>query len=140
MVFSPDGTRLASASADGTVKLWNVATREEIATLEGHEDQVWSVVFSPDGRLLASASLDRTVKLWNVATGLNIATLEGHEDWVWSVVFSPDGRGWLRDQGMKRSSCGRGKQKRNRHPRGPYGWGHFGSIFAGWDNAGFRVR
>ena len=92
VVFSPDGRLLASASGDSTVKLWDVATREKIATLEGHTDFVWSVVFSPDGRLLASGSPDGTVKLWDVATGREIDTLEGHEGPITSVSFSPDGR------------------------------------------------
>ena len=91
VLFSPDGTTLASTSSDGTVKLWDVATKQNIATLQGHTDDVWSVSFSPDGTTLASGSWDNTVKLWDVATRTNIATLQGHTDDVWSVSFSPDG-------------------------------------------------
>ena len=89
--FSPDGALLASGASDSTVKLWDVATRRQIATLKGHRSQVSSVSFSPDGTLLASGSWDRTVKLWDVATRRQIATLEGHWSWVRSVSFSPDG-------------------------------------------------
>ena len=91
MVFSPDGTILAAATGNHTVILWDVATREIIATLEGHTEPVWSVAFSPDGTRLASASSDETIKLWDVATRAEIATLEGHTEPVWSVAFSPDG-------------------------------------------------
>ena len=91
VVFSPDGTMLASASLDGTVKLWDGATRENIATLEGHTEAVNSVVFSPDETMLASGADDYTIKLWDVATRENITTLEGHTEAVRSVVFSPDG-------------------------------------------------
>ena len=89
--FSRDGSLLASGSFDGTVKLWDVATQDYIAALEGHTDGVWSVAFSPDGSLLATASSDSTVKLWNVQTKESIATLEGHRWEVSSVSFSPDG-------------------------------------------------
>ncbi|KAI7971161.1 hypothetical protein EIK77_004676 [Talaromyces pinophilus] len=64
----------------------------ELQTLEGHSQQVQSVVFSPDGRLLASGSSDKTIKLWDPATGSLQQTLEGHSEWVQSVAFSPDGR------------------------------------------------
>jgi len=90
--FSPDGRTLASASADNTVKLWDVAAAKELATLAGHKDQVGHVSFSPDGRTLASASADNTVKLWDVAAGKELATLAGHKDFVSHVSFSPDGR------------------------------------------------
>ena len=73
------------------MKLWDVATRTNITTLQGHTDLVFSVAFSPDGTTLASGSGDYTVKLWDVATRTNIATLKGHTDWVRSVSFSPDG-------------------------------------------------
>ena len=89
--FSPDGATLASGAWDGTVKLWDVATGEIIATLEGHGGGVQSVSFSPDGATLASGAGDATVKLWDVATGEPIATLEEHWDVVQSVSFSPDG-------------------------------------------------
>ena len=83
--LSPDGTLLAASVAldgtariDDTLSLWDVSTGENIATLEGHGDLVWSVAFSPDGTLLASGSMDKMVKLWDVATGENLATFEGH--------------------------------------------------------------
>lgn len=88
--FSPDGTTLASGSRDSTVKLWDMATHTNIATLEGHREAVNSVSFSPDGTLLASGSW-ATVKLWDVRTHRNIATLEGHTSYITSVSFSPDG-------------------------------------------------
>ena len=55
MAFSPDGKRLASASGDGTVKVWDAATGQETLTLKGHTGVVSSVAFSPDGKRLASA-------------------------------------------------------------------------------------
>ena len=88
VAFSPDGTILASASHDSTVKLWNVSTREHSTTLR-HGSYVRSVSFSPDGTILASGARD--VKLWNVSTKENVATLAGHTAGVSSVSFSPDG-------------------------------------------------
>ncbi|MEH2311445.1 MAG: ribosome assembly protein 4, partial [Nostoc sp.] len=69
VVFSPDGQRLASASYDNTIKLWDAATGKPLQTLSGHSSGVISVVFSPDGQRLASASYDNTIKLWDAATG-----------------------------------------------------------------------
>ena len=92
VAFSPDGAMVASGSANGTVKLWNVSTRENIATLEGHTGSVVSLDFSTNGTLLASGARDNTVKLWNVATGAHVATLEGHTDGVFSLAFFPDGK------------------------------------------------
>ncbi|KAH7117476.1 hypothetical protein EDB81DRAFT_892342 [Dactylonectria macrodidyma] len=81
--------RLASASGDETVKVWDAATGHCQATLKGHSGWVHSVAFSPDGQRLASAS--GVVKVWDAATGHCQATLEGHSNKVPSVAFSPDG-------------------------------------------------
>ena len=88
--FSPDGGLLATASADGTVRLWHPGTGDLQATLSGHTGSVLSVDFSRASGFLASASIDGTVRLWNPNTGEREATLD-HESPVLDIAFSPDG-------------------------------------------------
>ena len=88
LAFAPDGT-LASGSFK-KVELWDVETRERIATLD-HRNWVSSVAFSPDGNTLASSLQEsNTVQLRDAATN-KVTTLEGHTGLVPSVTFSPDG-------------------------------------------------
>jgi WD40 repeat protein len=88
---SPDGTLIASASADGTVKVWDVAAGNERLTLVGHAQAVENCAFSPDGTLIASASADRTIKLWDSQSGAERITLSGHTDRIQACAFHPDG-------------------------------------------------
>ena len=64
VAFSPDGTRIVTGSHDKTVRLWDAASGELLATLKGHDDALLSVAFSPDGARIASGSQDKTVRLW----------------------------------------------------------------------------
>jgi WD40 repeat protein/serine/threonine protein kinase len=105
VAYSPDGTRLASASSPfgpqaGEVKVWDAQTGRELHTLKGYHGRVHSMAYSPDGKRLATASLDGTIKVWDARTGKEILTLhrggkagpKGVFGRVISIAFSPDGK------------------------------------------------
>ena len=117
LVFSPDGTRLATGNLDTTVQLWDTSTGEELIVFQKPiEGNMWSIssengkeivnnpmkderlarptalAYSPDGTLLACGSEDSTIKLWNTVTGELSATFTGHLGAVGPLVFSPDGK------------------------------------------------
>ncbi|KAI9775010.1 MAG: hypothetical protein M1839_001610 [Geoglossum umbratile] len=85
VAFSHDSARLASASYDHTVKIWDASSGQCLQTLKGHSGAVGSVTFSHDSAWLASASSDSTVKIWDVGSGKCLQTLEGHSDSVHSI-------------------------------------------------------
>ncbi|AOX03618.1 hypothetical protein BJP34_33055 [Moorena producens PAL-8-15-08-1] len=95
-VFSPDGSRILTATKGKTAKLWDLKG-EEIKSLEGHSARVNSAVFSPDGNIIVTTSEDKTAKLWD-KEGKLLKTLRGNDCdrngqcQVNSAVFSPDGQ------------------------------------------------
>ena len=91
VAWSPDGTMLATCSADETVRLWDPARHRQLGTaLAGHTGWVWSLAWSPDGKTLATAGGDgdMTVRLWDVAGHRALgAPLTGHTAGLWSVAW-----------------------------------------------------
>ncbi|XWK90589.1 MAG: AAA-like domain-containing protein [Phormidium sp.] len=88
--YSPDGQLIATASRDGTIKLWT-ANGRLINTIKTAQGWVTDVIFSPDGKAIASSGQDGTIKLWSL-DGKLIRTLKGHRDIVFNIAFSPDGK------------------------------------------------
>ncbi|BCX08159.1 MAG: hypothetical protein KatS3mg066_2018 [Fischerella sp.] len=117
VAISPNGQTLVSASADKTIKIWNLITGRQIHTLEGHSDTVNSVAISPNGQTLVSASADKTIKIWNLHTGKQVRNLGGwfsvHLDSICSLAITPDGQTLIsgsRDHTIKLWNLATGKQ------------------------------
>ncbi|KAJ0352668.1 hypothetical protein COL154_004258 [Colletotrichum chrysophilum] len=109
--ISPDGRWIASASADGTLKIWDADTGKHMDTLVGHMAGVSCVAWSPDSGTLASGSDDKAIRLWDRVTGRPKVTakgmggvlakegsshrpmppLLGHHNYVHCLAFSPKG-------------------------------------------------
>ncbi len=90
---SPDGKMLAAAYEDGSVRVWDMATQQTLATLKGFLLSAISVAFSPDGARLAVGSAgSEAVKLWDVETWQEVLTLGGEGSGFAGLMFSPDGR------------------------------------------------
>lgn len=91
VAWSPDGARLASASDDNSVKVWDAESGEAVFALTGHTDDATSVVWSPDGTRLASGSDDNAVFVWDAENGTLLETLQAYASDITSVAWSPDG-------------------------------------------------
>jgi len=92
VAFTSDGRFALFASADRSLRLWDVEGGHETRRFVGHSASVWTVAISPDGKQALSGSTDATVRLWDVGTGGELRRLQGHEDPVMAVAFSPDGK------------------------------------------------
>ncbi|MCD4686004.1 MAG: SH3 domain-containing protein, partial [Anaerolineae bacterium] len=89
LTYNPAGTVLASASRDGTVRLWDAYTDAEIMVLP-HADAVQDAVFSPDGSRVATVTQGGSVYLWDTASGMEVARFE-HLAQAYAVALSPNG-------------------------------------------------
>ncbi|MBP89378.1 MAG: serine/threonine protein kinase [Planctomycetaceae bacterium] len=91
--FSPDGTRIVTASWDNSARVWDAETgRSVLHLVGGHSGYVNSAVFSPQGEFVLTASDDRTAKLWDAETGKVLRSFEGHQSRVRFATFSADGQ------------------------------------------------
>ncbi len=90
-VFSPDRTRVATSSEDGTARVWRADGSGQPLILRGHENQLTALEISPDGTLVLTASLDGTARLWRVDDPAQVTVLRGHGGSVRAATFSPDG-------------------------------------------------
>ena len=114
IAFSPDGKLLAAGDESGTVRIWDVIKRQDLATFMGHKDSVTALAFSADGRTLASGggARDGAVKLYGMSALRELLTLthepsptsevhagQGSEDTVMQLFFSADGRALITHSG-----------------------------------------
>jgi WD40 repeat protein len=93
LAFNGRGTRLATASTDGTARVWKVGSRGQLAApVVGHTNYVESVSFGRRGELVATASRDGTARVARADSGQSVAAFFGHRDRVSSASLSPTGR------------------------------------------------
>lgn len=95
VILNPDASRMASASADRTIRIWDVANRSQVLVLEGHTGGVSNLSYSPDGTRLASSSssalssLGHTVMVWDLESGVCLLVLRGDAPYA-IISFSND--------------------------------------------------
>ncbi len=91
IAWSPDGKKIASASTDKTVQIWNATSKNPILIYRNHSKPVSALAWSPDGSRIVSGSWDTTVQVWHVQTGRKLFTYRGYSREVSTVAWSPDG-------------------------------------------------
>jgi WD40 repeat protein/tRNA A-37 threonylcarbamoyl transferase component Bud32 len=91
LAFSPDGASFATASKDGTARLWETATSRPIGEPMRHQGEVRALAFSPDGARLITGSQDESAHVWDARTARPLGKLLHHPGAVEAVAFSPDG-------------------------------------------------
>ncbi len=101
LAFSADGKHIASAGADGTIRLWDSASGTALKVVRGHAGAANAVAFAPGGRTLISAGHDGTVRQWDAKSGAALATWRGPGKAILTLAVSADGR-WFAAAGKDR--------------------------------------
>jgi WD40 repeat protein len=91
--FSPDGKRVVSSGMDGTVRIWNSETGQELLAMTGHKDFVYRAEYAPDGKRILSSGMDDTTRVWDAVTGIQLRSFPSDFMNKWSQ-YSPDGK-WI---------------------------------------------
>ncbi len=94
VVADPTGQWIASASHDGTVRLWDVKSGQCRQNMQGHKSRVNTLAVHPNGQWIASAGCDSTVKLWDVKSGQCHRNMQGHKGGVNALAVDPNGQ-WI---------------------------------------------
>jgi WD40 repeat protein len=88
--FSPDRRLIATASLDGTARIWSIESGGLVTMLNGHTEPLTDIAFSHDGQLLVTASRDGTARIWRVKDGTEQIVLSTHDGGVSNAAFSPN--------------------------------------------------
>jgi WD40 repeat protein len=100
VAFSPDGALLVSCGADGTIRLWDVISGQQLKQILAADKGVYSVDFDKDGRRVVAAGLDKMIRIYDTFTGALQTSIEGHDDLIYRVAFN--------SRGDRLLSCGYG--------------------------------
>ncbi len=92
LAYSPEATRLATASSDGTVRIWDLGNGHEILAYAGHTDKVRCLAWSPDGTFIASAGMEKNIKIWDPKTGRDLKVIPATGPYVSAIALSKDGK------------------------------------------------
>jgi WD40 repeat protein len=91
ITFSPDGTRIATSSLDGTIKIWDAESGKVLSTLNPQAGEIYDLAYSPDGKRLVTAGEDGSARVWDTDSGRESLKLAGHASAINAVAFSPEG-------------------------------------------------
>lgn len=91
LILGPAGVHLISGGVDASIRIWDVATGQEVRQLQGHTSYINALIVSPNGKSLISGSADETIRIWDLETGNILRTLQD-SSFINALDVSPDGR------------------------------------------------